>query len=150
MRKDSSAAAKVNIDKMNMQAMKADRSHPQKSVHEQHDHDERDEQRRQRDERNGRVDPPRPPRHRFEHAVQIAAVVYVVGPEQFIFSSAGPIDDARQTRRQHIENDTNGRYQKNRRQRHLNEMCNINRLAGYGRHSSTPIHTPQIETPRPP
>ena len=56
---------------------------------------------------------------------EIAAVMHVIRPEEFVFSGTGPIDDTRQARRQHIENHPDGRDQKYRRQRHLNEVRDV-------------------------
>jgi hypothetical protein len=118
IRNPSNAAASVNMDMMNRQAMKADK---------------RDEQRGQRNEGDRGIDPARAARQDFQLGMQVRAVLHIIRPEQSVLHGPGSIDDACQAARENIERHPDRRNEKYRRQRDLDQMRDINRLGGKGR-----------------
>jgi hypothetical protein len=125
IRKDDSAVASDSIDRMNMAAMNAARSQRRKAL----TNSITTTSEMNRAETVMRViDVAGTPLQHAERAMQVPAIMLVIGPPQFVLHGARTIHDAGQAAGQHIECHTDGRDEEYRGQCNLDEMGDVHRL----------------------
>ncbi len=143
MRKASSAAHSDTIDRMNMQAMNAAKSQRRKALTNSITTTSEMNSADSGDECDRRIDEAGAPCQHAEHAVQVVArpMRRVIRAAQRILDRTRTIHDARQAARQHVERHSDRRDEENGRQRHLDEMgdVDVNRVRGHAVHSNLPM-----------